>query len=94
MAIDFPDSPTTNQYFTSNGTTWIYDGLKWNLYQPGFSIYQSEPPTATVPGQLWLDSDDNSLYVWDGSFWVNMLAELSTFTERLDSIEAIAMLGL
>lgn len=32
MAINFPNSPTVNQQFTSGGTTWIWDGTKWNLY--------------------------------------------------------------
>jgi microcystin-dependent protein len=30
MAIDFPNSPTNGQEFTSGGTTWVYDGTKWN----------------------------------------------------------------
>jgi hypothetical protein len=29
MAIDFPNSPTTNQLFTSSGKTWRWDGEKW-----------------------------------------------------------------
>lgn len=31
MAIDFPNSPTTNQTFTSGGRTWIYNGSQWGL---------------------------------------------------------------
>lgn len=30
MALNFPDSPTVNQEFTSNGRTWIWDGYVWN----------------------------------------------------------------
>jgi hypothetical protein len=29
MAIDFPNSPTTNQLYTTAGKTWKYDGEKW-----------------------------------------------------------------
>jgi hypothetical protein len=29
-AIDFPNSPTTGQEFTSGGRTWIWDGTVWN----------------------------------------------------------------
>lgn len=29
MAIDFPDTPTTNQMFTVGSQTWKYDGEKW-----------------------------------------------------------------
>jgi hypothetical protein len=32
MAINFPDSPSLNDYFTSGGTTWVWDGSKWNLF--------------------------------------------------------------
>ena len=33
MPIDFPNSPTNGQEFTSGGTTWVYDGTKWNVTQ-------------------------------------------------------------
>lgn len=29
MAINFPDTPTTNQTYTSGNRTWKYDGEKW-----------------------------------------------------------------
>jgi hypothetical protein len=29
MAIDFPNTPTTNQTYTVGNRTWIYDGEKW-----------------------------------------------------------------
>ena len=32
MAIDFPNSPTTNQLYQSGNKTWLYDGEKWTLY--------------------------------------------------------------
>jgi hypothetical protein len=28
-ALDFPNSPTTNQVFTSGGSSWTWDGVKW-----------------------------------------------------------------
>jgi hypothetical protein len=31
MAINFPDSPTTNDTFTSGGKTWYYTGTTWTL---------------------------------------------------------------
>lgn len=30
MAIDFPSGPTNGQTTTAGGTTWTYDGVKWN----------------------------------------------------------------
>jgi hypothetical protein len=32
MAINFPDSPTVDQQFSFEGTSWIWDGDAWNLY--------------------------------------------------------------
>ena len=31
MAIDFPNSPTTNQEHTVGDTTWYYTGSVWNI---------------------------------------------------------------
>ena len=31
MAIDFPNSPTTNDTYTAGGRTWVYDGEKWGV---------------------------------------------------------------
>ena len=31
MAINFPDSPTLNDTFTSGGKTWYYTGTTWTL---------------------------------------------------------------
>jgi hypothetical protein len=31
MAINFPNSPTTNDTFTSSGKTWYYTGTTWTL---------------------------------------------------------------
>lgn len=31
-AIDFPNSPTLLQTFTSGGRTWTWDGTAWTLF--------------------------------------------------------------
>jgi hypothetical protein len=29
--IDFPNSPSVNDTFTAAGTTWVWDGVSWNV---------------------------------------------------------------
>jgi len=51
-AIDFPNSPLTNDLFTSGGKTWFYNGTAWSLMgvstvPPGNS-YNLDGGTATT----------------------------------------------
>lgn len=45
MAIDFPDTPTTNQQFAVDDKTWIYDGTKWSLLSPAEVATGATGPT-------------------------------------------------
>ena len=49
-AIDFPNSPTTNQTFTSGSTTWKYDGSKWKVVTSPSNL-SSATPDALTPDQ-------------------------------------------
>lgn len=42
MAINFPDSPSTNDTFAANGNTYTYDGEKW-LLSPAADIFITNP---------------------------------------------------
>ena len=56
MAVDFPSSPTTGQTFTSGGTTWIWDGVKWTSTSAATGLYL--PLTGgTMTGDLILNRD-------------------------------------
>ena len=48
MAINFPNSPTTNQDYTVDTTTWTYDGAKWVLKT--YNSLHAVPVTAMM---LW-----------------------------------------
>ena len=51
MAIDFPNSPTLNQDYTVNTTTWTYDGAKWVLKT--YNSLHAVPVTAMM---LWANT--------------------------------------
>ena len=38
MAIDFPNSPATNDLFTSGSKTWIWTGSSWQAYRGGAAV--------------------------------------------------------
>lgn len=44
------------------------EGLLWTTIQG--SLYQSASPSSPSTGQLWVDSDDNLIYVYTGSTWI------------------------
>ena len=53
MAIDFPNSPSTNATYTVGNKTWIYDGTTWNTYNSTTFSAETLPGTtikSTVTG--------------------------------------------
>ena len=47
-ALDFPASPTTNQTYTANGSTWTYNGVSWIATNPNVSAIIYDNFTATA----------------------------------------------
>ena len=66
MAIDFPDSPTTNDTYTDAGKTWKYNGYAWVL---------QTIPTALANGSITLaqiaqgGASTQQVLAWDSSAW-------------------------
>jgi len=53
------------------------------------TFYQSTPPTATAVGDLWVDTDDNNhLYRWDGTQWVDIQDKSPIPDDRIPSAES------
>ena len=51
MAINFPNSPTTNETHTASGKTWKWDGTSWNL-ESNASNYTLPIATASALGGI------------------------------------------
>lgn len=75
MAIDFPNSPTTNQTYTANGRTWIYDGQKWGLQTVDNSVVLDGLSNVEVPSPA-----SGDFLKWNGTAWVNDPINLGTDT--------------
>ena len=50
MAIDFPNSPSTNQTYTVGNKTWVWDGEKWVL---SATIFAAEDDQTIISGQVY-----------------------------------------
>jgi len=48
MAINFPDSPSNGDSFTSNNKTWVFDGTSWNITSGTNSIADGAITTAKI----------------------------------------------
>ena len=42
--------------------------------------FATTAPTADFTGQLWVDTDDNKVYIWDGSSWDALVAGTTTIS--------------
>ena len=83
LKSDFPPSGNGYEAPARDGTLWfstqvgslfIYDAVTSGWYEQGprrGAAYSEIPPTAQVAGEVWYDSSDTQLKVWNGSAWVN-----------------------
>ena len=73
MAIDFPDSPSTNDTHTVGDKTWTWNGTYWHLNQNSSTYYaQDGVPSDPDGGDFWFESDTGQLFVRYDSAWVEI----------------------
>jgi hypothetical protein len=86
MPLDFPNSPTPGQIFTSTGVSWVWNGTTWTMgsgagFLPLTGGTLSGPGNLTVNGAMAVSgagikygAADTFAFVWTGSvtnLWVN-----------------------
>lgn len=85
MPIDFPNTPSVNQTFTSGARTWTYDGTSWNLTTYGVGGFitctSTTRPSSPPTGQAVFETDTFTVRTWTGSAWVGIVpsGSLQTF---------------
>ena len=50
------------------------------------ALFASSAPTAEYTGQLWVDTDDDKVYIWDGSSWDALVAGTTTISGSTSGI--------
>lgn len=66
----------------------VWTGSEWeNISAPigvpnAIAAFQAAAPSSPVTGQLWVDQDDNRIYVWNGSSWAGATEDLSAYATK------------
>jgi len=71
MAIDFPDSPTSNQIYTSGGRSWIWNGSSWVAY------------TTTITSDLIANGTVTSAMIANGTIVAADIADYTISNTKL-----------
>ncbi len=50
------------------------------------ALFAATAPTAEFTGQFWVDTDDNKVYIWDGSSWDAIVAGTTTISGSTSGI--------
>jgi hypothetical protein len=72
-AIDFPNSPLTNDLFTSSGKTWFYNGTAWTLMGVS-ALSPGVPDDGSVTAVKILDLNVTTAKIADDAVTADKLA--------------------
>ena len=76
MAVDFPNSPATNDTFSSNDKTFVWTGTRWNLQSytasKGSFYTGDSAPGSPLTGDIWYDTSVGKTYMRYDSYWVEV----------------------
>lgn len=72
--IDFPNTPTVGQVFTTTDRSWVWTGTRWDAYGQGTSVFSPSPtpPLNPDPGDIWFDVTTGRSYIWYDGYWIEM----------------------
>jgi hypothetical protein len=76
MAIDFPSSPTTGDFYSLGDRRWRFNGTAWESVGVFFSRLSTVIPSAPIAGDMYFDTTDGFAYVYDGTAWTVMNAAI------------------
>jgi hypothetical protein len=72
-ALNFPASPSVDDLYTANGSTWKWDGTSWNVVPANALLSTLEDVSLTSPAS-------GQVLQYDGTEWVNAAVFTTTVT--------------
>lgn len=94
-AIDFPNSPTLNQEFTSGSRTWIWNGTVWAAKVIDTSVSRYDvaevAPSSPTAGDVWFNSNNARTYVYYDGTWVESNPSLAGADGESGVLTAVAV---
>jgi len=87
MAIDFPNSPTIGDTYTTNGKTYRWDGTVWGVYGTFTvdSTASDTEPTGVGNGHIWYRSDQSQTLIRYDNTWVEIGASTAASSGSADT---------
>jgi hypothetical protein len=87
MAINFPDSPATNDSFTSGGKKWIFDGTTWGLITANsYTIPTGEVTAAKIASNAVTEAKINAGAVTQAKLASGLSGITVTTTENRSAV--------